>query len=144
MIVTNSRLPNFNLLELHLYSSMLEIFALQEGFQFIELFIILSFMLCPQEPFVNIPEETIREALKVVIGKSSTLHMLLLVLGITLLHLMNFHSLVCPLETDVRNHPVLIHCKRGKVCSPLFMNTLKFKKEAASMPVIPKPSSLWF
>ncbi|OWM79791.1 hypothetical protein CDL15_Pgr023203 [Punica granatum] len=35
-----------------------------------------------KEPFVNIPEDTIREALKVVI--------------------------------DVRNHPVLIHCKRGK------------------------------
>ncbi|GMN53791.1 hypothetical protein TIFTF001_022923 [Ficus carica] len=36
-----------------------------------------------KEPFVNIPEETIREALKVVL--------------------------------DVRNHPVLIHCKRGKM-----------------------------
>nr|ACG40839.1 tyrosine specific protein phosphatase family protein [Zea mays] len=35
-----------------------------------------------QEPFVHIPEETIREALKVVL--------------------------------DVRNQPVLIHCKRGK------------------------------
>ncbi|KAJ7960329.1 Tyrosine-protein phosphatase [Quillaja saponaria] len=35
-----------------------------------------------KEPFVNIPEDTIREALKVVL--------------------------------DVRNHPVLIHCKRGK------------------------------
>ncbi|KAL8135800.1 hypothetical protein AgCh_010421 [Apium graveolens] len=35
-----------------------------------------------KEPFVNIPEETIREALKVVI--------------------------------DIRNHPLLIHCKRGK------------------------------
>ncbi|KAL5578737.1 hypothetical protein UlMin_011179 [Ulmus minor] len=35
-----------------------------------------------QEPFVNISEETIREALKLVI--------------------------------DVKNHPVLIHCKRGK------------------------------
>ncbi|XP_074365549.1 inositol diphosphatase DSP1-like isoform X3 [Apium graveolens] len=35
-----------------------------------------------KEPFVNIPEETIREALKVV--------------------------------TDIRNHPLLIHCKRGK------------------------------
>ncbi|KAJ9136407.1 hypothetical protein P3X46_033490 [Hevea brasiliensis] len=35
-----------------------------------------------KEPFVNIPEETIRKALKVVL--------------------------------DVRNHPVLIHCKRGK------------------------------
>ncbi|KAK4577168.1 hypothetical protein RGQ29_027613 [Quercus rubra] len=34
------------------------------------------------EPFVNIPQDTIREALKVVL--------------------------------DVRNHPVLIHCKRGK------------------------------
>ncbi|KAL2317025.1 hypothetical protein Fmac_030901 [Flemingia macrophylla] len=34
------------------------------------------------EPFVNIPEDTIREALKVVL--------------------------------DVRNHPVIIHCKRGK------------------------------
>nr|POF08836.1 putative tyrosine-protein phosphatase [Quercus suber] len=35
-----------------------------------------------KEPFVNIPQDTIREALKVVL--------------------------------DVRNHPVLIHCKRGK------------------------------
>ncbi|KAK0578959.1 hypothetical protein LWI29_019046 [Acer saccharum] len=35
-----------------------------------------------KEPFVNIPEETIREALQVVL--------------------------------DVRNHPILIHCKRGK------------------------------
>ncbi|KAK6919300.1 Atypical dual-specificity phosphatase Siw14-like [Dillenia turbinata] len=35
-----------------------------------------------KEPFVNIPEETIREALKVLL--------------------------------DVKNHPVLIHCKRGK------------------------------
>ncbi|XP_054800007.1 probable tyrosine-protein phosphatase DSP4, partial [Prosopis cineraria] len=34
------------------------------------------------EPFVNIPEHTVREALQVVL--------------------------------DVRNHPVLIHCKRGK------------------------------
>jgi len=35
-----------------------------------------------KEPFVNIPEDTIREALKVLL--------------------------------DVRNHPLLIHCKRGK------------------------------
>ncbi|KAK9155512.1 hypothetical protein Sjap_002992 [Stephania japonica] len=35
-----------------------------------------------KEPFVNIPDETIREALEVVL--------------------------------DVRNHPILIHCKRGK------------------------------
>ncbi|XP_057441698.1 tyrosine-protein phosphatase DSP1-like isoform X2 [Lotus japonicus] len=35
-----------------------------------------------KEPFVNIPEDTIREALKVLL--------------------------------DVRNHPVIIHCKRGK------------------------------
>ncbi|KAJ6973338.1 hypothetical protein D5086_026862 [Populus alba] len=35
-----------------------------------------------KEPFVNIPEDTIREALKVLL--------------------------------DTRNHPVLIHCKRGK------------------------------
>ncbi|CAK7349043.1 unnamed protein product [Dovyalis caffra] len=35
-----------------------------------------------KEPFVNMPEDTIREALKVVL--------------------------------DVKNHPVLIHCKRGK------------------------------
>ncbi|XP_028778786.1 probable tyrosine-protein phosphatase DSP4 [Neltuma alba] len=35
-----------------------------------------------KEPFVNIPEHTVREALQVVL--------------------------------DVRNHPVLIHCKRGK------------------------------
>ncbi|KAK6917806.1 Atypical dual-specificity phosphatase Siw14-like [Dillenia turbinata] len=37
---------------------------------------------CRKEPFVNIPDETIREALKVVL--------------------------------DARNHPLLIHCKRGK------------------------------
>ncbi|KAH1129273.1 hypothetical protein J1N35_000651 [Gossypium stocksii] len=37
-----------------------------------------------KEPFVNVPEDTIREALNVVL--------------------------------DVRNHPVLIHCNRGKVC----------------------------
>ncbi|GKU89930.1 hypothetical protein SLEP1_g3998 [Rubroshorea leprosula] len=43
-----------------------------------------------KEPFVNIPEETIREALKVAI--------------------------------DVKNQPLLIHCKRGKVSlwSPIF------------------------
>ncbi|GLT94058.1 hypothetical protein SLE2022_118200 [Rubroshorea leprosula] len=35
-----------------------------------------------KEPFVNIPEDTIREALKLVL--------------------------------DARNHPILIHCKRGK------------------------------
>ncbi|KAB1222086.1 hypothetical protein CJ030_MR2G028789 [Morella rubra] len=35
-----------------------------------------------KEPFVNIPENTVREALKVLL--------------------------------DVRNHPILIHCKRGK------------------------------
>uniref|UniRef100_A0A2P2K1U8 diphosphoinositol-polyphosphate diphosphatase n=1 Tax=Rhizophora mucronata TaxID=61149 RepID=A0A2P2K1U8_RHIMU len=35
-----------------------------------------------KEPFVNIPDDTIREALKVVL--------------------------------DARNHPVLVHCKRGK------------------------------
>ncbi|PKA50646.1 putative tyrosine-protein phosphatase [Apostasia shenzhenica] len=35
-----------------------------------------------KEPFVNIPDDTVREALKVVL--------------------------------DVRNHPLLIHCKRGK------------------------------
>ncbi|XP_038690328.1 tyrosine-protein phosphatase DSP1 [Tripterygium wilfordii] len=35
-----------------------------------------------KEPFVNIPEETIREALRVVL--------------------------------DIKNHPILIHCKRGK------------------------------
>ncbi|KAL2938785.1 Tyrosine-protein phosphatase DSP1 [Bienertia sinuspersici] len=38
------------------------------------------------EPFVNIPDDTIREALKVLLG----------------------------INTYVRNHPVLIHCKRGK------------------------------
>ncbi|PIA38114.1 hypothetical protein AQUCO_02800038v1 [Aquilegia coerulea] len=37
---------------------------------------------CIQEPFVDIPEDTVREALKVVL--------------------------------DNRNHPLLIHCKRGK------------------------------
>ncbi|THU60374.1 hypothetical protein C4D60_Mb07t12010 [Musa balbisiana] len=39
----------------------------------------------PEEPFVNIPEDTILEALRVVLGIN-----------------------------DVRNHPIVIHCKRGK------------------------------
>ncbi|RVW23278.1 putative tyrosine-protein phosphatase [Vitis vinifera] len=42
----------------------------------------MTFLISYTEPFVNIPEDTIREALKVVL--------------------------------DVRNHPLLIHCKRGK------------------------------
>ncbi|KAK1274392.1 putative tyrosine-protein phosphatase [Acorus gramineus] len=42
-----------------------------------------------KEPFVSIPDDTIREALKVVL--------------------------------DVRNHPLLIHCKRGKVHTQLFI-----------------------
>jgi hypothetical protein len=32
----------------------------------------VMFQLCIQEPFVNIPEDTIREALKVVLGNAST------------------------------------------------------------------------
>ncbi|MBA0605544.1 hypothetical protein Godav_018109 [Gossypium davidsonii] len=47
-----------------------------------------------KEPFVDIPDDTIREALNVVLG--------------TPLH---FNC-----GQDVRNHPVLIHCNRGKVC----------------------------
>uniref|UniRef100_A0A7C8ZEA3 Protein-tyrosine-phosphatase n=1 Tax=Opuntia streptacantha TaxID=393608 RepID=A0A7C8ZEA3_OPUST len=42
-----------------------------------------------KEPFVNIPDDMIREALKVVL--------------------------------DVKNHPVLIHCNRGKVQIPFLM-----------------------
>ncbi|KAA3459194.1 putative tyrosine-protein phosphatase [Gossypium australe] len=51
-----------------------------------------------KEPFVNIPEDTIREALNVVL--------------------------------DVRNHPVLIHCNRGKVreiCSSAIYMTKRFE-----------------
>ncbi|KAJ6403967.1 hypothetical protein OIU84_012209 [Salix udensis] len=43
---------------------------------------LVMFQLCIQEPFVNIPQDTIREALQLVL--------------------------------DVKNHPILIHCKRGK------------------------------
>ncbi|KAJ0986499.1 hypothetical protein J5N97_004855 [Dioscorea zingiberensis] len=46
-----------------------------------------------KEPFVNIPEDTIREALKVVL--------------------------------DVRNHPLLIHCKRGKHRTGCLVGCLK-------------------
>ncbi|KAJ8428031.1 hypothetical protein Cgig2_027637 [Carnegiea gigantea] len=52
-----------------------------------------------KEPFVNIPADLIREALKVT-------------LGICYSKILHLCSLICP--TDTRNHPVLIHCKRGK------------------------------
>ncbi|KAJ6402005.1 hypothetical protein OIU84_014140 [Salix udensis] len=69
-----------------------------------------------KEPFVNIPEETIRQALKVIIGmmlKASTFYTCRSRFGcftITLKFVL-FHM------PDGRNHPVLIHCKRGKVLS---------------------------
>ncbi|BFG26037.1 hypothetical protein CerSpe_123120 [Prunus speciosa] len=54
-----------------------------EGYkEFVSLPMLLHYIIFTKEPFVNIPEDIIREALKVVL--------------------------------DVRNHPVLIHCKRGK------------------------------
>ena len=74
--------------------------------------------MCIQEPFVNIPEDTIREALKVALGTLNQENCTLLfyprhyeifrlrILVILILFLFN---------TDARNHPVLIHCKRGKV-----------------------------
>ncbi|KAK9053304.1 hypothetical protein SSX86_029937 [Deinandra increscens subsp. villosa] len=62
---------------------LLMIFPQQRSVQtIIQKYIIVFTAISMQEPFVNIPEITIREALKVVL--------------------------------DVRNHPLLIHCKRGK------------------------------
>ncbi|KAJ6416364.1 hypothetical protein OIU84_002252 [Salix udensis] len=64
-----------------------------------------------KEPFVNIPEETIREALKVLLGilKASNFVDLSFVSFLFYNILMFFFPM-----PDVRNHPILIHCKRGK------------------------------
>jgi protein tyrosine/serine phosphatase len=62
---------------------------------------------------VNIPEDRIREALKVVLGTkmfyriiSYLSHPFLIASSLT--EIPNY----C---VDTRNHPLLIHCKRGKV-----------------------------
>lgn len=54
-------------------NKILGIPAFKQDFQFdaILRFSLRYLLCCLQEPFVNIPEETIREALKVVIGTSS-------------------------------------------------------------------------
>jgi protein tyrosine/serine phosphatase len=61
---------------------------------------------------VNIPEDRIREALKVVLGTKMFYRFISC--------LSSFLSRFFPDEisnycVDTRNHPVLIHCKRGKV-----------------------------
>jgi protein tyrosine/serine phosphatase len=57
---------------------------------------------------VNIPEDRIREALKVILGTEMPCNSFMFCLCPDLMAI----SLI-----DARNHPVLIHCKRGKVSS---------------------------
>ena len=65
-----------------------------------------------QEPLVYIPEETIREALKVILG---TQRLLLSATGLQFSPSEISNSSTVSIVPDVRNQPVLIHCKRGKV-----------------------------
>ncbi|XP_021309568.1 probable tyrosine-protein phosphatase At1g05000 isoform X1 [Sorghum bicolor] len=58
-----------------------------------------------KEPFVNIPEDRIREALKVILGNEIPCSSFMFFLCPDLMAI----SLI-----DASNHPVLIHCKRGK------------------------------
>ncbi|XP_021309569.1 probable tyrosine-protein phosphatase At1g05000 isoform X2 [Sorghum bicolor] len=59
-----------------------------------------------KEPFVNIPEDRIREALKVILGNEIPCSSFMFFLCPDLMAI----SLI-----DASNHPVLIHCKRGKI-----------------------------
>lgn len=78
-----------------------------------------------QEPFVNIPEDAIREALKVVLGNMSNLHYCATFSAeLLLVYALLMFSLWCP-HADARNHPVLIHCKRGKVW--LYISLIAYK-----------------
>jgi tyrosine-protein phosphatase SIW14 len=74
-----------------------------------------------QEPFVYIPEEIIREALKVILGTGNfidtiPLHSTNVPQNCTFRHLTSLTLLPFPVSIypDARNQPVLIHCKRGK------------------------------
>ncbi|GFY97571.1 phosphotyrosine protein phosphatases superfamily protein [Actinidia rufa] len=69
-----------------------------------------------KEPFVNIPEDTIREALKVVLGMLNTFNTSALCFCQCIVRVGGFaYSLfIITCNADVKNHPILIHCKRGK------------------------------
>ncbi|XP_008229808.1 PREDICTED: probable tyrosine-protein phosphatase At1g05000 isoform X1 [Prunus mume] len=67
-----------------------------------------------KEPFVNIPEDTIREALKVVLGTQEINHFALSFIETRITALLYAYIYLLFCNADVRNHPVLIHCKRGK------------------------------
>ena len=89
------------------------------GFFFCLYYCLLSFV---QEPSVAILNDAIREALNILIGTEFINH------GIdSFSFIFFFYQHVLPwwiskifhcLLTDVRNRPVLIHCKQGKVNSP--------------------------
>ncbi|KAL0874293.1 hypothetical protein Bca101_023998 [Brassica carinata] len=63
------------------------------------------------DPPTPMPKDTVLSALRVLVGKASERE--------TLSYLISFsfplsHYLPVCLPTDVRNHPILIHCKQGK------------------------------
>ena len=68
-----------------------------------------------QEPFVYIPEETIREALKVILGTGILILPQFYFMPLQLSPPDISNSSPVSIYSDVRNQPVLIHCKRGKV-----------------------------
>jgi protein tyrosine/serine phosphatase len=85
---------------------------------------LVMFQLCIQEPFVNIPQDTIREALQVVLGNASTSKLSYFIpdlINCYKLRDINIYHFIFVFNADVKNHPILIHCKRGKVC-PLLVS----------------------
>lgn len=73
----------------------------------------------------NIPKSVITDALKVLIGNESSIpnlccqwELLISFFEMTLIFYETLDSFA-----DVRNHPVLIHCKRGKVCCKSSLGT---------------------
>lgn len=68
-----------------------------------------------QEPFVNMPIDTIMDALRLLLGNEIKQ---LWSLSYLVHQTLSFSDYNYPLLfdfVDVRNHPVLIHCKQGKV-----------------------------
>lgn len=61
-----------------------------------------------KEPFVDVPEETICEALSVVLGEC-----LLCCFDALSFPPLCSSELICPIK-DRRNHPILIHCSKGR------------------------------
>ena len=72
-----------------------------------------------QDPPTLMPKDTVLDALKVLVGKySNTQHCLFFSCCCLMMSLIN----VLCFSVDVRNHPILIHCKAGKVIIIIYIN----------------------